>query len=61
MITFFSGQLLSVSAGLIRFRVPLQFRVLLLLLIPAVFQRLWWAQVDSNHRPRAYQARALTT
>ncbi len=20
-----------------------------------------WAQVDSNHRPRAYQARALTT
>ena len=22
--------------------------------------RAWWAQVDSNHRPRAYQARALT-
>ena len=22
---------------------------------------LWLAQVDSNHRPRAYQARALTT
>ena len=22
--------------------------------------RCWWAQVDSNHRPRAYQARALT-
>ena len=22
--------------------------------------RLWWAQMDSNHRPRAYQARALT-
>ena len=21
----------------------------------------WLAQVDSNHRPRAYQARALTT
>ena len=21
----------------------------------------WWAQMDSNHRPRAYQARALTT
>ena len=21
----------------------------------------WWAQVDSNYRPRAYQARALTT
>ena len=20
----------------------------------------WWAQMDSNHRPRAYQARALT-
>ena len=25
------------------------------------FQISWWAQVDSNHRPRAYQARALTT
>ena len=24
-------------------------------------QNFWWAQVDSNHRPRAYQARALTT
>ena len=23
-------------------------------------QSAWWAQVDSNHRPRAYQARALT-
>ena len=22
--------------------------------------RMWWAQMDSNHRPRAYQARALT-
>ena len=22
--------------------------------------KIWWAQVDSNHRPRAYQARALT-
>ena len=29
-------------------------------LIPATFIA-WWAQVDSNHRPRAYQARALTT
>ena len=27
--------------------------------IPSGFS--WWAQVDSNHRPRAYQARALTT
>ena len=25
------------------------------------FNKKWWAQVDSNHRPRAYQARALTT
>ena len=25
------------------------------------YYRSWWAQVDSNHRPRAYQARALTT
>ena len=28
--------------------------------VPATFVA-WWAQVDSNHRPRAYQARALTT
>ena len=27
----------------------------------AVVKVLWWAQVDSNHRPRAYQARALTS
>ena len=25
------------------------------------FRNAWWAQVDSNHRPRAYQARALTS
>ena len=25
------------------------------------FRRIWWAQVDSNHRPHAYQACALTT
>ena len=24
-------------------------------------ERDWWAQVDSNHRPHAYQACALTT
>ena len=24
------------------------------------FQGIWWAQMDLNHRPRAYQARALT-
>ena len=27
----------------------------------ASFTSLWWAQVDSNHRPHAYQACALTT
>ena len=26
-----------------------------------LFEKIWLAQVDSNHRPRAYQARALTT
>ena len=26
-----------------------------------VFIEDWWAQVDSNHRPHAYQACALTT
>ena len=25
-----------------------------------VLQRTWWAEVDSNHRPLAYQASALT-
>ena len=29
--------------------------------LPKYFCLRWWAQVDSNHRPRAYQARALTT
>ena len=30
------------------------------LLVPASpFRGIWWAQVGSNHRPRAYQARAL--
>ena len=29
--------------------------------LPISFEIGWWAQVDSNHRPRAYQARALTT
>ena len=27
----------------------------------ACFLGSWWAQVDSNHRPCAYQAHALTT
>ena len=31
------------------------------LLLYAVFKVLWWAQVDSNHRPHAYQACALTS
>ena len=29
--------------------------------LPALSLLTWWARVDSNHRPRAYQARALTT
>ena len=28
---------------------------------PVDHHRFWWAQVDSNHRPHAYQACALTT
>ena len=31
------------------------------ILRPSQLPLLWWAQMDSNHRPRAYQARALTT
>ena len=30
-------------------------------LSPTSLDRKWWAWVDSNHRPRAYQARALTS
>ena len=29
--------------------------------VSSTFQEDWWAQVDSNHRPHAYQACALTT
>ena len=29
-------------------------------LFPNQRSRKWWAQMESNHRPRAYQARALT-
>ena len=38
--------------------------MLFFLLFPFLFQqkkRKWWAQMDSNHRPHAYQACALTT
>ena len=31
------------------------------IVLPRLLCATWWAQVDSNHRPRAYQARALTT
>ena len=29
--------------------------------LPRLCVRRWWAQMDSNHRPHAYQACALTT
>ena len=29
--------------------------------VSSILQEDWWAQVDSNHRPHAYQACALTT
>ncbi len=29
--------------------------------VPSMGKKAWWAQVDSNHRPHAYQACALTT
>ena len=28
---------------------------------PTLFPRVWWAQMDSDHRPHAYQACALTS
>ena len=44
------------------------FSICLLVFLYSVFKVLsrslpspWWAQMDSNHRPRAYQARALTS
>ena len=30
-------------------------------LLRSILRNLWWAQMDSNHRPHAYQACALTT
>ncbi len=51
-----------------RFVRYLTFFLIALLLLYSVFKMLstdiyplWWAQVDSNHRPHAYQACALTT
>ena len=41
-------------------RVPSSLSIRLLRELGAAARR-WWAQMDSNHRPRAYQARALTT
>ena len=38
-----------------------QFFVFSYLFLNLFFFCLWWAQVDSNHRPHAYQACALTT
>ena len=32
-----------------------------LVIVFCVFKLYWWAQVDSNHRPHAYQACALTS
>ena len=29
--------------------------------LPTFYSSAWWAQMDSNHRPHAYQACALTT
>ena len=31
------------------------------LFLKKYFQKKWWAQVDLNHRPHAYQACALTS
>ena len=36
-------------------------RLFVNILTPATLRVAWWAQVDSNHRPHAYQACALTT
>ena len=35
-------------------------KVFVSLLLKSALRRFWWAQVDSNHRPHAYQACALT-
>ena len=57
--------------GLIVFfmNTSLPFFVFLLYIFQCAFKHLhtyymvfvWWAQMESNHRPRAYQARALAT
>ena len=45
---------------LVHFALVSDFRIMLSLGF-RLLSKSWLAQVDSNHRPRAYQARALTT
>ena len=53
------------SNGLTMLRLPRPYTFVYALVFvcaydPTPLLWLWWAQMDSNHRPRAYQARALT-
>ena len=43
------------------FAVNSLYAVFKVLAMPCPFRNKWWAQVDSNHRPHAYQACALTS
>ena len=42
-------------------RIKIQQHTIKIHVFNGIFQWVWWAQMDSNHRPHAYQACALTT
>ena len=60
LLSLFSSQ---GTIGRIRLRIRFCMRLRMRFTITAFFTTfvVWWAQVDSNHRPHAYQACALTT
>ena len=58
--------LICITFALFSFQVPFfcsweQISATTLIVAQVYFQYFWWAQMDSNHRPHAYQACALTT
>ncbi len=60
---FLFSKSIEIAVGLLHYLLRfflMSFSPRIYYLLYAVVKVLWWAQVDSNHRPRAYQARALT-
>ena len=66
LIVFTRSILICITFALFSFQVPFfcsweQISATTLIVAQVYFQNFWWAQMDSNHRPHAYQACALTT